>query len=110
VLKQIDLTREGNYYFDAEGEPMVCTCFVSKVIPEETEEVTATISTDPLPNAVRILVTHGGFYRWGWEVPEWNNAGGMLLKTEELLSKIFPDAMEDGLDKPKPLWIQFSPK
>lgn len=110
MLKQIELTRGENYYFDSAGAPMVCTLFVSKVMPEEAEEVTATISTDPLPNAIRVLVTHGGFYRWGWEVPEWNTAGGMLIETEELLSKIFPEALVDGLDKPKPLWIQFSPK
>lgn len=106
MTKEYDLYKDDYEHFCLGDEPVICNAFVSKFVGE-CQKIHLTVSTDPLPNAQRVYVCKEGYYRWHWCLPELVLAGGMFIEAEETVNKFFPDALTNGLDKPKPLWLLF---
>ena len=104
MTKTFNLQQQDNHY-ELFKVPMICMEFVNRFV-KDSEKITVTISTEPLPESQRVFVCKGGFYRWGWNIPETQESSGMFPLAEDLLCRVFPDALENGLDQPKPLWIQ----
>jgi hypothetical protein len=86
----------------------ICSGFVKKCYGSTPDKITVTLYTEEIENATKIFVQKHGFYRWEWFSPDWKKSGGMYGYAEDQLNKLFPDAKEDGFDKPKELWIKFT--
>lgn len=99
--------------------PAMCRAFVEWATHTGTlaREINVTASTDEIPGATKIFVTKQGYYRWNWSDSLYPNRrnplshhmdGGISTYSEDTLNRFFPDAREDGLDQPRPLWLSFT--
>ena len=111
MTKTFPLTLNDNYYCIDEGDgtrSALCVPFVQRCFGQTPEKVSVTVSTDEIPNAYKVSVTKCGYYRWHWDNSNGNwGMFGMEPFAEDTLNRFFPDAREDGLDKPHELWLQF---
>ena len=105
TLKKV---KQGNEVFHKQiNTKAVCSKFIHWLSGTTPDTINITVSTDENPGATKIFVTKCGYYRWWWSNPKSTLCGGIPNFTEEILTKFFPNANEQGKDTPHPLWITF---
>lgn len=89
----------------------LCVPFIKFLLNSQSPptKIKLTLSTEEIPNSLKVFVTKSGFYRWYYSCPNFPTHGCVTNFAEEILNKLFPTALENGLDQPHPLFIKVVP-